>query len=57
MKEIEVEKGSVEESYRWAQGWRVVDGSVHLLQEIFLCLNLFKKELIGYLTKCRQEWG
>ena len=26
MKEFKVEKDSVEESYRWAYGWRVVDG-------------------------------
>lgn len=26
MKKIKVEKDSVEESYRWAYGWRVVDG-------------------------------
>lgn len=26
MKKIDVEKDSVEESYRWAYGWRVVDG-------------------------------
>ena len=26
MKEFKIEKDSVEESYRWAYGWRVVDG-------------------------------
>ncbi len=26
MKEFKVEKYSVEESFRWAYGWRVVDG-------------------------------
>ena len=33
MKKIKVEKDSVEESYRWAYGWRVVDGKYLAFKE------------------------
>ena len=71
MEKIKVEKDSVEESYRWAYGWRVVDGkcshfidlsvllfeSINSKQNEFFSVNLLCKSLClcGKLTLHNQK--